>query len=76
MWGGKVCRNPCAGPRRELLIVRVPRRAHRRYHIVRDVRLALDMERPVNYRRWFFIVASKEVVQVAVEEALRQSGAC
>jgi hypothetical protein len=30
------------------------------------------MERPVNYRRWFFIRPPEEVVQVAVEEALRQ----
>jgi hypothetical protein len=33
---------------------------------------AFDMERPVNYRRWFFILPPEEVVQVAVEEALRQ----
>jgi hypothetical protein len=33
---------------------------------------ALDMERPVNYRRWFFIRPPGEVVQVAVQEALRQ----
>jgi hypothetical protein len=30
------------------------------------------MERPVNYRQWFFILSSEEVVQVAVEEALRR----
>jgi len=33
---------------------------------------AFDMERPVNYRHWFSFFPPEEVVQVAVEEALRQ----